>query len=219
MSAAASLQQQQLSGRHSSSGMWRQQQQAAAGTGSRWLPAQRQQQPRRRAQHAAVQALADPQEVVTLAAGSLQAAAYGAVGPDAASSLQAAVAALPAPITRTLAMLAAGVQALPCAMCAAAASHLRLAHTAPRGGESAAAAASPPRHPPSMLCCCCRPSLPHSLPAFLPADVTDLVALQPTVAGVGRLAALYYTFFARPSPAVGARACRLGCWAWLAAGQ
>ena len=117
MSAAASLQQQQLSGRHSSSGMWRQQQQAAAGTGSRWLPAQRQQQPRRRAQHAAVQALADPQEVVTLAAGSLQAAAYGAVGPDAASSLQAAVAALPAPITRTLAMLAAGVQALPCARC------------------------------------------------------------------------------------------------------
>ena len=166
MSAAASLQQQQLSGRHSSSGMWRQQQQAAAGTGSRWLPAQRQQQPRRRAQHAAVQALADPQEVVTLAAGSLQAAAYGAVGPDAASSLQAAVAALPAPITRTLAMLAAGVQALPCAMCAAAASHLRLAHTAPRGESPLLL---PRRRPGTHPLCSAAAAGPPSLTPCLPS--------------------------------------------------
>lgn len=38
------------------------------------------------------------------------------------------------------------------------------------------------------------------------ADVADVVALQPTVAGMGRLGAIYYAFFTRPSPFIGAAA-------------
>ncbi|PRW05929.1 Serine threonine- kinase chloroplastic [Chlorella sorokiniana] len=37
----------------------------------------------------------------------------------------------------------------------------------------------------------------------LATDVADVVALQPTVAGVGRLGAIYYAFFTRPSPFIG----------------
>lgn len=45
---------------------------------------------------------------------------------------------------------------------------------------------------------------PRPPPRHPPADVADIVGLQPTAAGVGRLGALYYALLARPSPIVGA---------------
>ncbi|KAL4426222.1 hypothetical protein ABPG77_009837 [Micractinium sp. CCAP 211/92] len=42
-----------------------------------------------------------------------------------------------------------------------------------------------------------------SVVGTLGADVLDVAALQPTAAGLGRLGALYYGLFARPSPVVG----------------
>ncbi len=80
------------------------------------------------------------------------------------------------------------------------------------------------RHPAALPCChyvqlwqtwwhehttCCTMTY-FCLLATCAADVADVVALQPTVAGVGRLGAIYYAFFTRPSPFIGAPL--LFCW-------